>query len=355
MSIIQSQHEIDKAKNTVKDYEKAKLLGNISSGTMLLSGLGAAYGGFTGKNKVLYPALSAAFLSGLAKGRASDQEQLALTRMKSIYDLRRAEKNLQTGFQKKAVLGGAMEALSGLGKVIFGTPTLTEIGGPALPLAIDVVGLPYIANATAGSTRDHIYVAAKDVLGKTLTPAEKLKRGLSTMARSEQMAAEKMSPGILKSTRQYLGGLLGPWGSGGQYGEVAGKTLKEVGKWSPRYRDLALDAAKDSHGLETLISTAKKDVGHLQEAGNILNSTIDEIPLARKFLNMTGRSSEGLAKKIIENPESAIHMATDLKHTVQKTVSGGKSLAISAGLMGAGYLHKKHPLAENELPSKILE
>lgn len=398
MSIYSSQHDIDRAKENIKNYESAKTFGNILNVAMAASGAGATYGGFSGNKKLLYPSLAGAFVSSFLKGRAANQEQLALNKMKNIYDIRRAERfanvgnsdiiPFDRGFKKQAVLGGAIEALTGVGKAIFGTPTLTELGGPSLPLMIDVAGLPYIAKLTGESTRDHIHVAAKDILGKVLTPTEKFKRGLSTLARSEQLAAEKMNTnvfgeigeaagstilgsgeagrfygdrlgGAIKSTRRYLGGLLGPYGSGGQYGEAAGKTLKEVGKWSPKYRDLALDAIKGSDGVSILIDTIHNDTSKLQEAGKILNESIDEIPFARKFLNMTGRTGEGLAKKIIEKPETAVNMAKDFKTTIQKTVRGGNALAASVGLMGAGYMlgqmRKKHPLSENELPSKILE
>lgn len=363
--------DVDKAKKTIKDYENAKTMGSILNGAMAISGAGAALGGFTDNKKILYPSMAGAFLSGFMKSRVDSKEQHALNKMKSMYDIRRAERSIE----KQAVFGGALEAMSGVMQYFAHTPTLTELGrhaaelvgmnpelaaiaGSTLPFVADVAALPQIAKSTAKSTRDHAYVAAKDVLGRSLSSGEKKMRAISTLARSEQMAVDAMKPGFRKSFNEYFSGLMGPWGSGGRYGEGAGKALKEVGKWSPKYRELGLEAIKSDAGIEALKNTATKDFNTLHEAGSILNSTIDEIPLARKFLNATGRSGEGLAKKIIENPESAVAMANDFKHTVQKTVSGGRSLAIATGLMGAGYmigkLRKRHPLSENELPSKIL-
>lgn len=362
--------EIERAKKNIKDYEQAKTFGNILNGTMALSGAGAAIGGFTNNKSLLYPSMASGFLSGFLKARINREEQHALNKMKGMYDIRRVERN----FEKQAVAGGLVELASSLiGGALhlshmapsfsslahsFSDLLGSPIGGAALVTAADLATIPALANAGASSTRSHAYVAAKDTLGKALSPNEKSMRGFSTLARSEQMAANSMKPGLLKNTRKYFGGLLGPWGSGGEYGETAGKALKEVGKWSPKYRDLGLEAINSNAGVEHLKHTAIKDFNTLQEAGSILNSTIDEIPLARKFLNATGRSGEGLAKKIINNPESAIVMANDFKHTVQKTVAGGKSLAIATGLMGAGYMlgtiRRKHPLSENELPAKIL-
>lgn len=390
--------EIGRAKKNIKDYEQAKTFGNILNGSMLLTGAGAAIGGFTGNNKLMYPAMGGAFISGFLKARVNGEEQHALNKMKSMYDIRRVEKNLE----KKAMIAGAGDFASALVGSLAHTmgllPNFTSfshsisdavgspLAGAAAITLTDLATITSLANIGADSTRSHAYVAAKDTMGKALNASEKSMRGWSTLARSEQLAADAMAPEVyarvgetlgsligtpypgrvygnafgkgLKATRKYFGGLLGPLGSGGKHGETAGKVLHEVEKWSPRYSDLGLGAIKSDVGVHALKDTVIKDVETLGRAGAILNSTIDEIPLARKFLNATGRSGEGLAKKIIENPESAVAMANDFKHTVQKSVSGGKSLAIATGLMGAGYmlgtLRKKHPLSQNELPSKIL-
>lgn len=364
-----TQQEVDKVRKDIRTYENKKRIKHLSTVGMVGGALAAAHGGFKGNKAIAYPALAASFGSGFARGRARREEQAALNRIKRFYDLR--------GLEKKAVLGGLAEAMSALPHLMGLTdiPSLTHMvnaGAEAItspvvastiasttPVMIDIAGLPYIANQTAKSTRHHTYVAAKDVLGVPLSSSEKSMRGLSTIARSAQMKIDKMQPGMLKNTAEYFKGLFGPWGTGGSVGESAGVVLKEIEKYSPRYRDLALNAIKDDVGVEALKSVAKKDAKSFLAAGKILDSAVDEVPGLRGAIRATGRNSEDFLKKVINNPRDSVRAAHNFKQTVRKGVTGSKFL-IGAGLLaaagyGLGNYRKRHPLSENKLPSALAE
>jgi len=361
------QEQIDKVRKDIKTYESNKKIKHLSTAAMIGSAALAVHGGFKGNKNIAIPALGASFASGFARGRSRKEEQAALNRIKRFYDLRNME--------KRAVLGGVLEAFSAIPHLLGMTdiPSLshmvndglqTIVSSPvastiaaATPMAIDIAGLPYIASQTTKSTRNHAYVAAKDTLGMPLTAAEKSMRGFSTLARSGQLKIEKMQPGVLKNTATYFKGLFGPWGTGGSVGESAGVALKEIDKYSPRYKNLFLNAIKDDAGFEALKMVAAKDAKTLADAGKILDSAVDEVPGLRSAIRATGRNSEDFVKKIVNNPGEAVRAARSFKKTVRKGVAGSKYL-LGAGLLagigyGLGNYRKRHPLSENKLPGEI--
>lgn len=369
---MSTPEEINKVRKDIKAYEKNKRMKHLSTVAMIGSTAMAAHGGFKSNPHVIIPSLGISFASGFARGRARREEQAALNRIKKHYDLRNTERSTQ---EKTAVIGGVIEALSSLPHLLGLTDTaslshLVDHGmqmvasspvastvAAATPMMIDVAGLPLVATMAENSTRNHAYVAAKDTMGKVLSPAEKSTRGFSTLARSGQMRIEGMKPGLLKNTATYFKGLFGPMGTGGRLGENAGQILKEVDKYSPRYSDLMLNAIKDNNGVEALQNVAKKDLKSFAAAGKILDSAIDEVPGLRGAIRATGKSSEGFLKNILNDPRAAVRAAHDIKTTVRRGVTGSKYLLGASALAAVGYglgnYRKRHALSQNKLPSEI--
>ena len=333
----------------------------------------AGYGGVKGSKAHSAAGLSAAFLSGFARGRANREEKAALGRIKRYYDLR--EKEPLLAMKKHAVVGGAVELASSVLMAPMGLESLSHlvqhatsnIAGPALstmigasvPSGLDLAFLPWLGKKLTQSTRDHAHVAAKDVMGLPLTPDERLLRAKSLSAIAKIKQTEAMPEGPAKAVLNWWDQYKGPKATGGKAGEMAGAALKELHQYSPTLANLGLEAIKTPAGFDKMVKELGERKKTYQEASKILDSTIDVVPGLRPFLKATGRGGQNIVAQVLEHPQTATEMAQKIKESVTRGVRGGKVVAGGAllAMLGAGLggLRKRHPLSKNDLPIAITE
>lgn len=364
-----------RVRQDIAKYEASKTRKNLAlSGA--LAGTGASAVGFARKDpRIAIPGISVALLSGFMHGKAKRDGQRALNRLKRFYDLRERPPMQQ----KTAVVGGALEAITG----VLGATDLTPLSGgfshwiseglkglgvaagaaglaqSTAPFAVDIALLPTVGKKVTKSTREHAYAAAKQQMGMPLSPDEAKMRAKSLLATAKIRSREDLSSGPYRSFMRFWDQYKGPKATGGQIGERAGSILKTVDEISPTLARSALEAIKGDQGAERLGKQLKLRGARYQQAAGILDSAVDVVPGLRSILRMTGKGGKSVLSDLVENPRTAKVMAEQVKKTVESGVRGVKGgLGVGALALGAsliGQHRKQHPLAGDKLPDDLIK
>lgn len=413
--------QVAKVRQDIRDYEHHKNMKHLSTGAMLATAIGAGVAGFHGDKKLMTAGAASSFASGFARGRAKREEQSALQRVKNFYDLRKIQYDAKQSdkHEKVAVLISATHAaLHAVAPEVANMFPPEAVAGADIALLPKLT--EWVKNKNIDHSRAAIKNrVGKTLTGKDkdlLAGSMKVQSNLQRLdeATSRLNPSNPLSFGVIK-LKDYAKNFLklGPSYFGGEAGELAGPIVKEIDKISPRHADKIIDGLERGGDFSSLGGELKQDYKYVQRAGKVLSntakkvgltdvssntadtlmrtartvadrpahlvtmakkidnyatkgveaakimdSTIDEIPFLRKFLNMTGRSGSGLAQKLKDNPQLAVDMAQNFKHTVQKSVRASKvgigALALAGLGHAAGSYRKRHALASDALPKKIM-
>jgi hypothetical protein len=384
-----SYEDIEKVRKDIKDYERHKRNKRIGAATAALSTIGATIAAGKG-SKMVYPALGAAFLSGIGTAKSRKDEQASLGRIKRFYDLRRMSQEkvaiwttpvdfassligvapaigasvgmLASGLSKgkispmKGILGGAAAAtamafgadLGGIGpggSIMEAATDLAggnKIIGTGIGLGADLAFIPHAAKGVSSSTSELLHIAAKAEAGKALTDSEKATRAAWSYISTKADQVKKMKEGPLKKLLNYGMVYFEPWMNGEIWGSRIGKGIKEVEKFSPEYAELLLKATKGGPEAEAALKARfNTDKRYFMSAGKILERTGKKLGL-KETISGTGEASEQFIKDIAKNPGKVVHYAQRIERIADKGLEAAKVLESTVDRIPMGkYLLNK--------------
>lgn len=310
-----------------ENQRKIQTLANLGSGV----GVGlSAFGAF---NKKLLPALiglSAATTGGYISGQAKKRENKALDTLRKYHHLKESPKVINFS----AMLPDRKKVASVTKEAILGSIGHFALTGNPLALAADIALLPALARGATSSTRKALHVAAKQELGKTLTPGDKTRAAVLNIASAIKDKAHGIKFPALRGVADYATSYMGPYATAAKAGPMLGKTLREVEKVSPRYADLLIDAIPGGEGQKRLIETLKLDKDKFQKAMDILQDT-----RSGRFLKGKGGSSgSAFLGKYLQDPGKAIHDARQFKAVEDNIIRAGQIAGLAIAGSGAGHM-----------------